>query len=217
MCFPLFYEHQRSSYGHQMNNNETEQRESSFLSCQKSLGKRLWCWARLIERLFDFWHDWRQHIGPCMLPKRHGQHHRLPSHTRVTRLFLWTLSLCHSQRAVGCSRPAPCSQDVGSGPGPEARKEGRSTEGGWRLRLGTQSARWFGPSACHSTAPGHCTVWKKQPSKGRECLTETEWERAWRRVEAASFRTWHWLSGALFLSFAAANPLYSGLSRSVAN
>lgn len=161
----VFYEHQKPSYGHQMNNNKTEQRESSFLSCQESLGRRLWCWARLIERLFDFWHDWRQHIGLCTLPKWHGQHHRLPSHTRVTRLFLWTLSLCHSQRAVDCSRPAPCSQDVGSGPGPEARKEGRSTEGGWRLRLGTQSARWFGPSACHSTAPGHWTVWKKQPSK----------------------------------------------------
>lgn len=38
--------------------------------------------------------------------------------------------------------------------------------------------------------------------QGRECLTETEWERAWRRVEAASFRTWHWLwcSFSLFCS-----------------
>lgn len=86
-----------------------------------------------------------------------GQRH---GHTR-TRFFLWTLSLCHSQRAVGCSRPTPCSQDVGSGPSPEGMMGGRYAEWGWRLHLGTQSARTFGPSACQSTVLGHCAVCKQ--------------------------------------------------------
>lgn len=96
----FFYEHQRPSYGHQMNNNKVEQRENSFLRCQKWSGERLWCWARLMERLFDFWRDWRQHIGPCAMPKWHGQHQRLPGHT-ATRLFLWTLLFCCRLRPSG--------------------------------------------------------------------------------------------------------------------
>lgn len=129
-----------------------EQRETIFLCCQKSLGKRLWCWARLMERLFDFWRDWGQQIEPCELPKWHGQHQRLPA-TRGHG-FSYEPSYC----AVGSSRPAPCSQDVGSGLSPGGRKEGEKYRGGWRLCSGMQWTRRFGPSTCHSTALGHCTV-----------------------------------------------------------
>lgn len=150
--FFFFDEHQRPSYGHQMNNNSRTKRNHFFLCCQKSLGKRLWCWARLMERLFDFWRDWGQQIEPCELPKWHGHHQRLPA-TRGHG-FSYEPSYC----AVGSSRPAPCSQDVGSGLSPGGRKEGEKYRGGWRLCSGMQWTRRFGPSTCHSTALGHCTV-----------------------------------------------------------
>lgn len=154
-----------------MNSKKMEQRENSFLCCQKSLRNRLWCRARYMARFFDFGHDWRRHIGPCMLPKRHGQHHRLHSHT-WTRRFLWTLSLCHSQRAVGCSRPAPCSQDVGSGPGPEGRKY----RGGLASPLGDAIGPTIWPVSLSLNWPWplYCLV-VKQPSKGERAYRE--WER----------------------------------------